>query len=106
MGSKQDCVCCGKRLSSSGKRPVIMKSLLMFVSARLFPSQISDDSFICNTCRWMYNKWATQFDFLKILSEIDGLNKDDNRTIEENDGVSNRSVASESNMTSNDQYVG
>ena len=54
----------------------------------------------------MYNKWATQFDFLKILSEIDGLNKDDNRTTEENDGVSNRSVASESNMTSNDQYVG
>ena len=53
-----------------------------------------------------YNKWATQFDFLKILSGIDGLNKDDNRTTEENDGVSNRSVASESNMTSNDQYVG
>ena len=53
----------------------------------------------------MYNKWATQFDFLKILSEIDGLNKDDNRTTEENDGVSNRSVVSESNMTSNDQYV-
>ena len=83
-----------------------MKSLLMFVSARLFPLQIPDDSFICNTCRWMYKKWATQFDFLKILSEIDSLNKDDNRTTEENDGVSNRSVASESNMTSNDQYVG
>ena len=78
----------------------------MFVSARLFPSQIPSDSFICNTCCWMYNKWATQLDFLKILSEIDGLNKDDNRTTEENDGVSNRSVASESNIPSNDQYVG
>ena len=54
----------------------------------------------------MYNKWATQFDFLKILSEIDSLNKDDDRTTEENDGVSNRSVASELNMTSNDQYEG
>ena len=51
MGSKIECVCCGKRLGGNGKRPVIINSLRIFISARLFPSRLPDDGFICNTCR-------------------------------------------------------
>ena len=40
MDSNTTCVCCDKKLSRGNKRLVIMKALLIFVSARLFPSSV------------------------------------------------------------------
>jgi hypothetical protein len=72
MVGKKNCVCCGKRLVGDGKRPVAVISLHLFVSARLFPSPIPDESFICTTCRFLYKKWMQEFEFGEILSKIDG----------------------------------
>jgi len=105
MGSKIDCVCCGKRLSGSGKRPVIMNSLRIFISARLFPSRLPDDGFICETCRWMYKKWVAEFDLHEILSQIDVSPKNDDTVNEEVDETTNGNDSNDSDADSNDNYV-
>jgi len=66
-----DCVCYRKRISSNDKRPVTMNSLRLFISARFFPSSVTDDCLICTTCRWMYKKWITESFLKEILLKID-----------------------------------
>jgi len=51
-----DCVCYRKRISSSEKRPVTMNSLRLFITARFFPSSVTDYCLICTTSLWMYKK--------------------------------------------------
>ena len=53
MDLNTSCVCCGKRFSRGNKLPVIMKAFV-FLGAQLFSPSVPDNSFICNTCRWMY----------------------------------------------------
>jgi hypothetical protein len=106
MGSKIDCICCGKRLSANGKRPLIINSLRIFVSARLFPSRVPDDCFICKTCRWMYSKWTAELNVRKILSQIDVSNEDNDRINEERDETTNGSDSNDSDMYSDNKYVG
>ena len=104
MNSNTACVCCGKKRSRGNKRPVIMKALLIFVSARLFPSNVPDNSFICNTCRWMYNKWVLHHDLHKILSYMDTSSEND-RKMGKKYEKSNQDLSDSSRMNSDDEDV-
>ena len=96
MGSKIDCIHCGKRISGDSKRHVTIRSLRIFVSARLFPSGIPHDCFICDACRWMYKRWAADVGLQEILSQIDASNEDDDRLNKETDETSNESDSNDS----------
>ena len=81
-----------------------MKALLVFVSARLFPSSVPDNSFICNTRRWMYNKWASHYDLHKILSHMDTSSENDRKRGQKYE-KSNQDLSDSSHMVSNDEDV-
>ena len=81
-----------------------MKVLLVFVSARLFPSSVPGNSFICNTCRWMYNKWVSHYDLHKILSYMDTSSEND-RKMGQKYEKSNQDLLDSSHMVFNDEDV-
>jgi hypothetical protein len=64
-----DCVCYRKRISSNDNRPVTINSLRLFISARFFPSSVTDDCLICTTCRWMYKKMDKRFFFERNITK-------------------------------------
>ncbi|CAF3085027.1 unnamed protein product [Rotaria sp. Silwood2] len=67
------------------------------------------DCFICNTCRWMYNKWEANLGLNQILLQIDMLSQDDDGMTEEKDESSNENtsgdVGTDSNDNSDDEMI-
>ncbi|CAF4965815.1 unnamed protein product, partial [Rotaria socialis] len=60
------------------------------------------DCFICNTCRWMYNKWEVNLGLNQILLQIDMLSQDDDGMTEEKDESSNENASGDVGTDSND----
>jgi hypothetical protein len=83
MDSKRNCVCCGKRFTGNGKRSVTTNFLRIFISARLYPSRLPDECFICDKCRWLYRQWIAEFSFCELLLNIDRLKEDNDMMYEE-----------------------
>lgn len=78
------CVCCGCRITKADRRPVMAKSMQLFVATRMFPSRLANDSYICNKCRMMYIKWKMLPEFGEVLMMIDDSHEITNDTMEVN----------------------
>jgi len=83
MDLNKNCISCGKRLRGKGKRTVTLNSLRIFISARLYPSRLPNEGFICDKCRWLYKQWVAEYGFSEFLSNINSLKEDSNMMHEE-----------------------
>ncbi|CAF3184663.1 unnamed protein product [Rotaria sp. Silwood2] len=102
MNSKRNCVSCGKRLTGSGKRPITVTSMRIFISARVYPSRLPNDGLVCDKCRWSYKQWMAECGFCQILLNIDSL-QEGNDTIDEE--FNERKNTNSSNVESDDQIL-
>ncbi len=95
------CVCCGCRLTKTGRRPVTAKSMQLFVAIRLFPSHFANDGYICNKCRLMYIKWKALPEFNEFLTMIDDSHQITNTTMDDisNEGASDDDCMDAENST-------
>ncbi|CAF3181256.1 unnamed protein product [Rotaria socialis] len=72
MNSKKfcACACCGDRLTASCRRSLKGKCIRLFVAARLFPTSLPTDGYICTKCRFMFNQWTALPEFCDVLTTI------------------------------------
>ena len=111
MNSKKfyACACCGGRLTSSSRRPLIGKCIRLFVTTRLFPMALLSDIHICTKCRLMDNRWINLSKFYNILRTIDNNHEEGNTVIgkvNNEDGESEVYMDAENNSCKsiNDEY--
>ena len=69
------CACCDDRLNVVNRRPLNGICIRLFVAARVFPTSLEYDSYICTKCRSMYNKWKAVPEFFNLLTMVENNQK-------------------------------
>ena len=69
------CACCGDRLNVVNRRPLNGICIRLFAAARVFPTSLEYDSYICTKCRSMYNKWKAVSEFFNLLTMVENNQK-------------------------------
>ncbi|CAF3462720.1 unnamed protein product [Rotaria socialis] len=72
------CVCCGDRLTASCRRSLKGKCIRLFDAARLFPTSLPADGYICTKCRFMFNQWTALPEFCDALTTINNNHQAEN----------------------------
>ncbi|CAF3440823.1 unnamed protein product [Rotaria socialis] len=76
------CTCCGDRLTASCRRSLKEKCIRLFVAARLYPTSLPTDGYICTKRRFMFSQWTVLPEFCDVLTAVTDNISDESEEVE------------------------